>query len=122
MKLLRGTRPGPLQSPPLLDLGDDLHRSRHVYISTVSAGVSFQRLYKKTERVQVGLRRFDTFDGAKPRFLDRGKSAAQYQPLPYRGLQTGESNGLICLTWPLDYFTCFSIIPEEILCLEQLSA
>jgi len=27
------------------------------------------------------MRKVDTFDGAKPRFLNRGKSAAQYQPL-----------------------------------------
>jgi len=28
------------------------------------------------------MRKVDMFDGAKPRFLNRGKSAAQYQPLP----------------------------------------
>jgi hypothetical protein len=59
----------------------------------------------------------DTFDGAKPRFLNRDKerrsvstpayrqaersaetSASSVEPLtpkPYPGLQTGESNGLI---------------------------
>jgi hypothetical protein len=38
---------------------------------------------------------FDTFDGAKPRFSNRGKKRRSVSTLSIPGLQSGESNGLI---------------------------